>query len=241
MNGIGFDKRMVRSQDDARLREKIFSDGRLAGCALTYTGKNLTIGIGHMVVKGRILAFDAAETVASDTTEAAGYGRLKLVIDLTQTASETEFAQYAWDWDYAATNSFPALTQDDINDGTHTEYEMIICIVQFSSSNIASITSDMAQAVVGAGLLWDGLSLPTTGYSGAGPYTKAFTVTGALTDTTKRYTLFPDWSSTAATRALEKTAWNLVDDYDITEANTLTITVTAVPATAVPFSLKEVV
>ena len=102
-----FDKRVALT--GRRLREKIISDGRLAGCDLH---KNLTIGIGHMVVKGRILAFDAAETSISDTTEAAGYGRLKLVIDLSQTASETEFT-HSWDWDYAATNSFPALTQDD--------------------------------------------------------------------------------------------------------------------------------
>ena len=93
---------------------------------------------------------------------------------------------------------------------------------------------------VGAGLLSDVLSLPTSGYSGSGPYTKAFTVTGASTDTGKRYLLIPDWSSTAATRALEKTAWNLIDNYEITAADTLTVTVTAVSVTAVSFSLKEV-
>lgn len=241
MNGIGFDKRVVRSQDDARLREKIFSDGRLAGCALTYTGKNLTIGIGHMVVKGRILAFDAAETVASDTTEAAGYGRLKLVIDLSQTASETTFTQYAWDWDYAATNSFPALTQDDINDGTHTDYEMIICIVQFSSSNIASIVTQMELSTVGAGLLVPSLSLPTTGYAGSGPYTINITATGVATTETKVYDLIPVYSSTAATRALQKTAWGLLDLVTISAANTLALTLTAVPVTAVPFAVKEMV
>lgn len=240
MNGIGFDKRIVRALDDARVRERLFSDGILTGCALTYSGVNLTIGIGHMVVKGRVLAFDAAEVVTSATTSANGYGRLKLVLDLSQEASETEFTQYRWEWDYQAANSgWPALTQDDINDGTHTEYEAVICIVSFSSSNISGVVSSMALSR--AGLLSDVLSLPTSGYSGSGPYTKAFTVTGATTDTGKRYLIIPDWSSTAATRALEKTAWNLIDDYEITAANTLTVTVTAVPATAVSFSLKEVV
>ena len=100
----------------------------------------------------------------------------------------------------------------------------------------------MEAGIAGAyGLLVTGLSLPTSGYSGSGPYTKAFTVTGASTDAGKRYLLIPDWSSTAATRALEKAAWNLIDDYDITETNKLTITVTKVPVTAVSFSLKEVV
>lgn len=100
----------------------------------------------------------------------------------------------------------------------------------------------MEAGIAGAyGLLVTGLSLPTSGYSGSGPYTKTFTVTGASTDADKRYILMPEWSSTAATRALEKAAWNLIDDYDITETNTLTITVTKVPVTAVSFSLKEVV
>lgn len=85
------------------------------------------------------------------------------------------------------------------------------------------------------------LTLPTTGYSGTGPYTIALTATGAVTTSTKRYILMPDWNSTAATRALEKKAWNLVDDYEISAADTLTLTLTAVPATAVSFSLKEVV
>ena len=196
MNGIGFDKRVVRSQDDARLREKIFSDGRLAGCALTYTGKNLTIGIGHMVVKGRILAFDAAETVASDTTEAAGYGRLKLVIDLSQTASETEFTQYAWDWDYAATNSFPALTQDDINDGTHTDYEMVICIVRFTSSNISSITSQMATVSLTAPSTDFTATLSTTWTGASAPYSQNVTVTG-LTGTRKIFVALAEGATDA--------------------------------------------
>lgn len=88
------------------------------------------------------------------------------------------------------------------------------------------------------GLLVTELSLPTSGYTDS---KKAFTVTGALTTASKRYLLIPDWSSTAATRALEKTAWNLIDDYEITAADELTITVKSTPATAVSFSLKEVV
>ncbi|HOG02183.1 MAG TPA: hypothetical protein PKW29_13900 [Clostridia bacterium] len=240
INGITFDLRNVRARDDARVREKMFADGILAGCGMTYSGKGLTVGTGALIFKGRVMSIDSPETIMSATTEANGYGRLRLVIDLSAEPNEVEFTQARWEWDYQAANSdWPALTQDDINDGTHEEYEAVMCIVSFASSNISGVVSSLPE--VRAGLLVTGLSLPTSGWSGSGPYTKTFTVTGASTDTARRYLLMPDWSSTAATRALEKTAWNLIDDYEITAADTLTLTVTAVPATAVSFSLKEVV
>lgn len=63
---------------------KILGDGKVRGCTLSYSGANLTIAKGHMVAKGRLIAFDNAETIASETTAANGYGRLKLSIDLSQ-------------------------------------------------------------------------------------------------------------------------------------------------------------
>jgi len=91
------------------------------------------------------------------------------------------------------------------------------------------------------GLLVDGLTLPISGWSGTGPYTKTFAVNGATTASNKRYDIVPAYSSTKSTRDLEKTAWGLIDDARITTANTLTVTVTAVPVTAVAFSLIETV
>lgn len=93
---------------------------------------------------------------------------------------------------------------------------------------------------VPSGLLVSGLSLPTSGYSGSGPYTKTFTVTGATTDASKVYVIIPIFSDTDATRTLERTAWNLIVDNKVTSANTLTVTVSAVPDTAVAFIFKEV-
>jgi len=144
INGITFDKRIVKSRDDARIREKMLSDGILAGCDMTYSGKDLTIGVGYFLIKGRELEVSQPETVPSNTTEPNGYGRLRLVLDLAAEPSETVFTQYRWEWDYQAANSgWPALTQDDINDGTHTEYEAVICIVSFASSNISGVVSQI--------------------------------------------------------------------------------------------------
>lgn len=89
------------------------------------------------------------------------------------------------------------------------------------------------------GLLVTGLSLPTSGYSGTGPYTINITATGVATTATKVYELIPVFSATAATRALEKTAWNLIDRATISATNTLALTLTAVPTTAVTFAVKE--
>ena len=144
INGITFDLRNVSAKDDARVREKLLRDCILAGCALSYASKNLTIGKGAFVVKGRQFALDDNEVIPSDTTEANGYGRLRLVIDLSVEASETEFNQARWEWDYQAANSgWPALTQEDINDGTHNEYEAEFCIVKFTSGNISSVVSQL--------------------------------------------------------------------------------------------------
>lgn len=148
MNGIFFDLRTLRAVDLGAIFGKIIGDGKVRGCALSYSGANLTIAKGHMVAKGRLIAFDNAETIASETTSANGYGRLKLSIDLSQAASGTSFAQALFSWDYADTNSFAALTQNDINDGTNTAYQVEICRVSFYNGTISGIVSQFGGAEV---------------------------------------------------------------------------------------------
>ena len=148
MNGIFFDLRTLRAVDLGAIFGKIIEDGKVRGCTLSYSGANLTIAKGHMVAKGRLIAFDNAETIASETTSANGYGRLKLSIDLSQAASGTSFAQALFSWDYADTNSFAALTQNDINDGTNTAYQVEICRVSFYNGTISGIVSQIGGAAV---------------------------------------------------------------------------------------------
>lgn len=148
MNGIFFDLRTLRAVDLGAIFGKIIGDGKVRGCTLSYSGANLTIAKGHMVAKGRLIAFDNAETIASETTAANGYGRLKLSIDLSQAASGTSFAQALFSWDYADTNSFAALTQNDINDGTNTAYQVEICRVSFYNGTISGIVSQIGGSAV---------------------------------------------------------------------------------------------
>lgn len=140
INGLTFDKRAVLSRNDARFIEKLYPDGILHGCAMTYSGKDLSISTGHIIAKGRLVEI-ISETSTTNTTSANGYGRLKLVLDLSIAASKETFTQHRLEWAYAATNSFAALTKNDINDGTNTLYEIELCRVKFTSSNITSVVS----------------------------------------------------------------------------------------------------
>ena len=147
MNGIFFDLQTVRARDLGAAFGGILSDGKLSGCALSYSGVNLTIARGYYIAKGRLIEIESAETLETTTTAANGYGRLRLVIDLSIAASESSFTQGKFEWDYATTNSFPALTQNDINDGTNTAYQVEICRVSFANSQITGIVSQIGNAV----------------------------------------------------------------------------------------------
>ena len=153
INGITFDSRQVRARDDGIVRSKIFGDGILTGCAMTFSGKDLTIGVGSFIVAGRQVEISIAETITSSTTEANGYGRLRFVIDLTAEQSETVFTQYRWEWDYQAANSgWPALTQEDINADGDT-YEVAMATVSFSASNISGVVDRLPGAKTGGSVI----------------------------------------------------------------------------------------
>ena len=146
MNGIFFDLQTVRARDLGATFGGILSDGKLSGCALSYSGVNLTIARGYYIAKGRLIEIDSAETLRTATTAANGYGRLRLAIDLSIAASESSFTQSKFEWDYATTNNFPALTQNDINDGANTAYHVEICRVSFANSRITGIVSQIGNA-----------------------------------------------------------------------------------------------
>ena len=88
------------------------------------------------------------------------------------------------------------------------------------------------------GLYVASLTLPAAGYT---DLAIAITAAGVVTDAGKVYELIPLWSETLATREAEQEAWGLVNNYAVTAADTLTLTVDEVPAQEVAFALKEVV
>jgi hypothetical protein len=161
MNGITFEQRNVRALDDARLYETLYEDGKIRGCDLTFSGAGLTVSKGAYIVRGRMIAIDSDTTYTASPTYSNGYGRLKLTIDLAQAPSDSSFTQGSIAWQYASTNSFAALVQEDVNNGTDTDYEIEICRVKFASGNVSEILTEIGSVGIIRGLFGLGLSLTT--------------------------------------------------------------------------------
>lgn len=118
---VTFEGQHIAPSDDGAAWASGLTDGILSGCALTKSGASLTIAAGKIVAAGRVARVDNARTFA---LASSGYDRLVLTIDLSKTAAE----QVALDIQHSSSQAFPALTQDDINNGG-TKYQTEICMV----------------------------------------------------------------------------------------------------------------
>lgn len=141
LNGLIFEKRNNTAQNWGNIHSRIFEDGILTGCNISFTSNSITIGDGYLSARGRITQINGATTTEITPTLTDGYVRLKYEIDLTQEASASEFTQGAITYDFSATQTFPALVQEDINTSAGNIYEMELCKAQITASNITSIVS----------------------------------------------------------------------------------------------------
>ncbi len=145
ITGITFDFQDVLSKNDGRLYQALFgSDYIISGCDCTVANSGTTINVteGYVAVGGRIIHFDGGETKTLTPTLTTGYGRLVIDIDLTKTATATEFKQVTLIEQYSTTEVFQDLTQDNINlSGTH--YQAELCRFTISSSAAGAITAQM--------------------------------------------------------------------------------------------------
>ena len=148
LNGLIFEKRNNTAQNWGAIHSRIFQDGILSGCGISFTSGSITVGDGYLSAHGRITQVDGATTVQVSPTLADGYVRLKYAIDLTQEASASQFTQGSLVCDFSATQVFPALTQEDINTSAGSIYEMELCKAQITAGNITAIVS-MAPSVGG--------------------------------------------------------------------------------------------
>lgn len=144
--GCFFTNRKVASMDFGAAMRTILADGIISGMALTKSGATLNVAKGYMIACGRVIGNDAA--LALTMTQTSGYARVVIKIDLTETATESTFSQLSTRIDYASTeDGFSALVQDDINDGTHTTYEVALCILKLTSSGIDSAPQKLPDAM----------------------------------------------------------------------------------------------
>lgn len=140
LKGIVFDNQTMTPKAFARALERCLSDGILQGCGITFSGANVTLGAGYLLVKGRVIQVASAATEATSPTYANGYGRLKLSLDLSQTSSATINHQALISVEFASSETgFDVLTQDDIN-GSGTLYEIALAVFRYTNSQITSLT-----------------------------------------------------------------------------------------------------
>lgn len=147
LKGVVFNAQTMTPKAHARAMENVLNDGILSGCTVTASGANATIAAGYMCVKGRTIEVESATTIAATPTYPNGYGRLVLSLDMTQTSTSSVNHQAYVDWEYSSTNSFPALTQDDIN-GSGSLYQVVLATAQFSSGNISTITQNLGNVTM---------------------------------------------------------------------------------------------
>lgn len=138
LQGITFDNQSVAARDHGALFAGILNDGMIAGCELSFSGSTLSIATGYLIACGRLIRNTAAQSV--NVSGSSGYSQVILTIDVSNGGT------FSFSSVNAGTPSFPALTQEDINDGVSTTYQMEICVCEMDGSGIASIYSSMGRA-----------------------------------------------------------------------------------------------
>ena len=161
LNGVNFEDQQFTPSSDAAIWRHCISDGRLEGLALTASGSGVNITAGWLMAGGKELQLPAAITAACDQA-VSGYARLRVKIDLSQTATESVFSQAAIYVDYAnSIGAFASLTQQDLAAGG-TVYEMVLCVVSLGAAGVTGIVATCGDAhAKAAGITVD---LPANGW-----------------------------------------------------------------------------
>ena len=138
IKGITFDEQLVTAKNDGGLYNAILTDGVLWGCGTSVTDGNLNISPGEFLAGGRVIEVSGIERVPLVPTEINGYCRIVVEIDLYQAATSTDFQQVAIKQEYSITNSFPDLTQENIN-GTGRSYQMDFAKLKVESGAVTTV------------------------------------------------------------------------------------------------------
>ena len=160
-SGITFAEQLVTPSDDAILHRAIVPDGILTGCAITYSGAVLTMGIGTLMLCGRMIRHAAAQSW-SVADAGSGYARLVLTVDLSRTATKDTFDQVIDSIEYAASlDGFAPLVQSDINENG-VIYQLAVCVVSLGSGGITGIVESAEPLDSGSLYAPAGFGLGTT-------------------------------------------------------------------------------
>lgn len=150
IRGVTFNNQEVAATDHGTLFDSIFGDGILKGCAISYSGSNITIGAGYLIISGRLIQNTANATLTASASGA--YCRVLVTIDTSLPSTTSDFQQVSFGLDYAATpTGFAPLTQNDINAGTGNVYQAALIIFAMIGSSVSSVYDGPYNASVTAG------------------------------------------------------------------------------------------
>ena len=148
IQGITFDNQVVTAKDHGRLFHCLLRDGVVSGCGITKTNTSITVGAGYLLVAGRLIRITAAQTLYITLPSSPGYFRVLVTVNLTGTATTTDFAQVSLTTEFSRSlTDFRELTQEDVN-GSGTLYEYELCIVYSLTSGITYITRQPTPASI---------------------------------------------------------------------------------------------
>lgn len=156
LSGVTFDGCSVSARDHGVLFSGLLPDGVLRGCAVSYSGGSVTIAAGYLIACGRVIEVESATTVAVTGTQ---YSQIVLTIN----ASTPTFTLSCVN---SASTTFPALTQEDINDGASTTYQVELAVIDVGGGSVLSSIGSVALPIrivdeVPTGASPDGIYLVT--------------------------------------------------------------------------------
>lgn len=126
LSGVTFDGCSVSARDHGVLFARTMPDGTLRGCAVTFNGTSATIAPGYLIACGRVIEVESSTTVAVTGTQ---YTQIVLTISVTQPTFTLSGVN-------STSPDFPALTQDDINDGTSTTYQLELAVIDVANNTV---------------------------------------------------------------------------------------------------------
>lgn len=140
--GITFAGQNVTPKNDGGLYRAHYGDGILWGCSMAISGDDLVIQSGEFIMCGRYVQVDGATNVdLSGRTLQTGYIQVIMNADLSQGEGNQWYPTFV----ESATTTFPALTQDDIND-TGTLYQVALAVVQISGGNLTTVITTLPKS-----------------------------------------------------------------------------------------------
>ena len=145
ITGITFENQVPTAKGLRGGFKSALSDGIVGGCAITYSGLNVTIGSGLINIAGGIFQISGTEIISVSGSSA--FVRIKAKIDMSRASTVSEFSRVTFEADSASSaNGFTELVQEDINTGTGTIYEAEICVVAIANGAISGIVRSAKSA-----------------------------------------------------------------------------------------------